>query len=250
MPSTYAAGTHVGTREQNEDSFVCDPGHGLWFIADGVGGLDLGEAASAICAHTVATMISSGQGVNQSIEAAHVRIKEYSDAEANGVNMGTTLVLLLSHGSRYNVFWAGDCRAYLFDGTLNLITRDHTHLQTLLDSGGLTSEQAVDDSRKYGITKALGIQELNNVRADSMSEKWQSDQKILMCSDGLHGSVTDDEIERILNSPGSDQDRIDNLIEKALSEGATDNITIVLVSAPPSLVDDHEDDTEVPDDLE
>ena len=83
-----------------------------------------------------------------------------------------------------------------------------------------------------------------------MSEKWQSDQKILMCSDGLHGSVTDDEIERILNSPGSDQDRIDNLIEKALSEGATDNITIVLVSAPPSLVDDHEDDTEVPDDLE
>ena len=94
--------------------------------------------------------------------------------------------------------------------------------------------------------KALGITQLDTVRADSVSHKWQLGHKLLLCSDGLSGSVSDQDMAQIISAPGSDQDRVDNLIEKALIEGARDNITVVLVSAPTSLVDDYDDDTAVP----
>ncbi len=250
MRGTQAANTHLGTRDNNEDSFVCDPANGLWFVADGVGGLALGEVASAICAHTLTTMISAGHGVNQSIETTHKRIREFADAEANGANMGSTLVLLLSRGGLYNVFWAGDCRAYLFDGNLTQITRDHSYLQALLDSGDLSEEDAREDPRRNGITKALGLLELTAVRADSISNRWKTGQQILLCSDGLSGCVDDLNIARILMSQASDQEKVDALVAEALSNGGTDNITVILVTPPATAYDLSNDDTEVPQDLD
>lgn len=91
------------------------------------------------------------------------------------------------------------------------------------------------DPRKNAITKALGVQQLEAVRADSISEKWQPGEKILLCSDGLSDFVDDEEITQILRAQGSDQDRVDNLIEKALRAGGRDNITVVLVEAPASV---------------
>ena len=247
MQSTYAAGTHLGRRENNEDSYVCDAEHGLWLVADGVGGLSLGEVASAISAYTLKTMIANGHGVHQAIETAHQRIQEYG--KEHGSNLGTALVLLLSPGSLYNIFWAGDCRAYLFDGSLNLITHDHSHLQFLLDSGDVSEEEAAADPRKKGLTKVLGIQELETVRPDTISDRWKPEQKILLCSDGLSGCVSDEDIQQILRMEGTDQDRVDSLIEKALIEGGQDNITAILVSPPPSALEPTDDDTAVPDDL-
>ena len=98
MTCSSAAGTHLGLREKNEDSYVCDPANGLWMLADGIGGLALGESASAISSYTLGTMISAGHGVHHAIESAHQQIREYAHAEVNGANMGTTLVLLLSKG--------------------------------------------------------------------------------------------------------------------------------------------------------
>jgi PPM family protein phosphatase len=250
MAYTFAAGTHTGQREKNEDSYVCSNEKGLWMVADGVGGLALGESASAILSHTISTMIFSGQGINQSIEAAHLKVQEYSRTEVNGANMGATLVLLYSSGTLYNVFWAGDCRAYLFNGNMSLLTRDHTHLQHLIDNGDLTEEEAADDSRKNGITKAVGIQQLDTVRAESVSRNWQANDKILMCSDGLSGYVPDEEIARILDGPGSDQDHVDELIDTALKAGSLDNITVVLVAAPSYITQDFDDSTAIPEDLD
>ena len=90
-------------------TFLFGLAHGLWLVADGVGGLTMGEVASAISSYTLDTMVAAGEGVNQSIEAAHRRIKEYSHAEAKDANMGAALVLLLTSGHIYNIFWAGDC---------------------------------------------------------------------------------------------------------------------------------------------
>ena len=142
MKCTYAAGTQAGRRDKNEDSFVCMPNEGLWLVTDGVGGLVLGESASAISAYTLGTMISAGHGVNHSIEATHGQIREYASAQAAGANMGATLVLLLSNGTLYNIFWAGDSRAYLYDGGLTPLTTDHTHLQLLIDEGKLVGDEA------------------------------------------------------------------------------------------------------------
>lgn len=246
----FGAGTHVGNlRDNNEDSFVCDPEKELWIVADGMGGLGFGEVASAISTHTVATQVNQGHGVNQAIELAHKRIKAYADNEGMGTNMGTTMVLLLSQGSLYNIFWVGDSRAYLFDNNqIKQLTTDHSLVQSLIEQGEITAEEAKSDPRKNAVTRALGVQELETVRADSLSEKWQADQKILLCSDGLTDCVSTDDIAKILAQDGTDQSRVDNLIVAALAGGGKDNITVIVVSASES-TKRPDSDTHVPADV-
>ena len=245
----FGAGTNVGNvRDNNEDSYVCDDEKELWMVADGMGGLGFGEVASAITTYTVTTHIRGGHGVNQAIELAHQRIKEYAESDALGTNMGTTIVLLLSKGSLYNIFWVGDSRAYLLDEQhLKQVTVDHSLVQTLIEQGEITREEADTDPRKNAVTRALGVQELETVRADSISERWKPGQKILLCSDGLTDCVSDKDIEALIRKGGSDQDIVDRLIEAALAGGGKDNVTIVMVSAPTTLKPD-ESDTHVPSD--
>jgi serine/threonine protein phosphatase PrpC len=242
----YGAATNIGNhRENNEDSFVSNPAEKLWIVADGMGGLGFGEVASAIAVYTISQMVKAGHGINQSIELSHKNIKEYAESENIGTNMGTTLVLLFSQGSLYNVFWVGDSRAYLYSGKLTQITRDHSLIQSLMDQGELSTAEAAVDPRKSAITRALGVQELENVRADSISEKWQRNQKILLCSDGLTDCVGDADIEKIIRESTSDQNAVDALIAKALESGGKDNVTAVLVSAPDTTTNTASD-TEIP----
>tara|TARA_R110002073_G_scaffold5617_2_gene34388 strand:+ start:2752 stop:4053 length:1302 start_codon:yes stop_codon:yes gene_type:complete len=246
----FGAGTHVGNlRDNNEDSYVCDPEKELWIVADGMGGLGFGEVASAISTHTVATHVKEGHGINQAIELAHKRIKEYANTEGKGTNMGTTIVLLLSQGSLYNIFWVGDSRAYMFhEQKVTQLTTDHSLVQSLIEQGEITQEEAESDPRKNAVTRALGVQELETVRADSISEKWLPGQKILLCSDGLTDCVSTDNIGKILSQKGTDQSRVDNLIEAALAGGGKDNITAIIVSASQT-VKRTESDTHVPEDV-
>jgi protein phosphatase len=229
----YGASTHVGrVRDNNEDNFACDVEKALWIVADGMGGLGFGEVASAITTLTVTKMIRDGHGVNRAIEQAHAEIKAYADSEGKGTNMGTTIVLLLSQRSRYNIFWVGDSRAYLLDSNeLSQITVDHSLVQSLIEQGELTEEEARTDSRKNVVSRALGVQELETVRADSVSNKWSPNQKVLLCSDGLTDCVSDAEIAAILRQEGTDQELADQLIAAALEAGGNDNITVILVSA-------------------
>ena len=245
----FGAGTHVGNvRDNNEDSYVCDGTNDLWLVADGMGGLGFGEVASAITTYTVQTLVRSGHGINQAIELAHQKIIEYSHEQAMGTNMGTTLVLLLSQGSLYNIFWVGDSRAYLFDGTLTQLTVDHSLVQNLIEEGELTAEQAAIDPRKNAVTKALGVQELETVRADSISDKWKPNQKILLCSDGLTDCVSDSDIQEVLSGLGDDQQKVDLLVQKALTQGGKDNITVIIVSAS-QITRRADNDTQSPDDI-
>lgn len=233
----YGAGTNVGNvRDNNADSLVCDEEQGLWIVTDGMGGPGFGEVASAITNYTVTRLIHEGHGVNKAIEIAHRNIREYAETDGSGTNMGTTIVLLLSQGSLYNVFWVGDSRAYLLDESgMRQITVDHSLAQTLLDQGELTREEAESDPRKNAATLALGVRELETVRADSISERWQPGQKILLCSDGLTDCVSDTDIETIMRSSQQDQQIVDNLIEAALAGGGKDNITVIVVPAPESV---------------
>ena len=244
----YGAGTNVGNvRDNNEDSYVCDEQKELWMVADGMGGLGFGEVA--ISTYTVTRLVRDGHGVNQAIEEAHRNIKEYAETDGMGTNMGTTIVLLLSSGSLYNIFWVGDSRAYLFENeNLRQITIDHSLVQSLIDQGELTPEEAASDPRKNAVTRALGVQELETVRADSISDKWRTGQKILLCSDGLTDCVTNKDIETILKQGGDDQEIVNQLIDAALAGGGNDNVTIVVVSAPEA-VKQADSDTHVPDTL-
>lgn len=245
----YGAATHVGNvRDNNEDSFVCDASNSLWIVADGMGGLGFGEVASAIASFTVARQVQEGHGINQAIELAHKRIKEYGQTQGMGTDMGTTIVLLLSQGTLYNIFWVGDSRAYLFDKSLTQVTVDHSLVQSLIDQGELTAEEAAFDPRKNAVTRALGVQGIETVRADSISEKWKPGQKLLLCSDGLTDCVTDKDIEEVLRGEGTDQEIVDELIARALAGGGKDNVTVILVSAP-TATGKPESDTHVPRDV-
>ena len=147
--------------------------------------------------------------------------------------MGTTLVLLLSQGSLYNIFWVGDSRAYLLGNEdFKQVTVDHSLVQSLIDQGELTIEEAATDPRKNAVTRALGVQELETIRADSLSEKWAPGEKILLCSDGLTDCVSNEGIEKILRQGGTDQETSQLLIEAALEGGGKDNVTVIIVSAP------------------
>ena len=245
----YGAATHVGNvRDNNEDTYAADTSKALWVVADGMGGLGFGEVASAISIHSVVRLVRDGHGVNQAIEIAHNRIKEYGETDAQGTNMGTTLVLLLSQGSMYNVFWVGDSRAYLFsNGKLKHITVDHSLLQELIEKGEITPEEARTDKGKNAVTRALGVQELDTVRADSVSHRWRPGEKIVLCSDGLTDFVSDPEIASILSSDADDQALSEKLIDAALTGGGRDNVTVVVVSAPDT-VTGTEGDTEIPGD--
>jgi serine/threonine protein phosphatase PrpC len=246
----YGAGTNVGNvRDNNEDSYVCDPDHGLWAVADGMGGLGFGEVASAISAYAVTTFIREGQGVNQAIENAHKAIKSYAQNEAEGTNMGTTIVLLLSSNAIYNIFWVGDSRAYMYrDGGIRQVTTDHSLLQSLIDQGELTQEQAAVDPRKNTVKRTLGVQELDTVRADSISDKWHDGEKLMLCSDGLTEAVTDEQIATIMVGDGSDEELAERLVAASLSNGSRDNITVVIISAPPDSISP-DSDTEIPAEL-
>lgn len=243
----YGAGTHIGNvRDNNEDSYVCETNKSLWMVTDGMGGLGFGEVASAIGAYTITKLIRQGHGVNQAIESAHREIKKFSNSDGVDTNMGTTMVLLLSKGTLYNIFWVGDSRAYLFDKNLKQITVDHSLVQQLVEKGELTEEQAALDPRKNAVTRALGVREFKTVRADSISDRWRSDQKVLLCSDGLSDFVLERDIEMVLQGPGSNQNMVDTLINMALENGGKDNITVVIVSAPETAIK-AEGDTEEPD---
>jgi serine/threonine protein phosphatase PrpC len=171
-------------RENNEDSYVCDPATNLWIVAEGMGGLGFGEVASAIATHTVTTHIQKGNGVNEAIELAHQRSRDYAET----------------------------------------------------------------DPRKNAVTRALGVQELDTVRANSISDKWKPNQKILLCSNGLSDLVNLAEIDEVLVKKINNQEMVNELMVKALAAGGKDNITVVIISAP-NQSNQVDQDTYVPDDI-
>ena len=154
--------------------------------------------------------------------------------------MGTTIVALLVNGPTYQVAWVGDSRAYLWDPfshELKQISKDHSYVQALVDSGAITPEEMQTHAQKNIITQSLGVASLDQVEVDTIEGAWNTGQKILLCSDGLSDLVTDDEIAHIFrkNQNKSNQEIVDKLIDLSLEKGGIDNVTIEIISAPEDL---------------
>ena len=233
-------------RSGNEDSFFTDEARGVFIVADGMGGHAAGEVASKIVAETVGPgvveAVASGMGAAELesaaltlIEQANRAILERADNEPEKRGMGTTLTLLtLLPEGHYLSGQVGDSRAYLLrDGVLTQITKDHTVVQQQVDRGALTSEQARDHPLSHILTRALGTEE--HVQADMHFEGMQAGDRFLLCSDGLSGMVTDEQIAEILASETEDLGEIaEALIEAANQGGGLDNVTAVVVEVQDS----------------
>ena len=223
--------THVGLRrEHNEDTYYCDAQLGLWLVADGMGGHEFGEVASALARDTIVNQIRSGQSLTEAIRTADFEIIRQSQRRGEALPMGTTIVAAHLRGSRFEIAWVGDSRIYLWDGALHQLSQDHSFVQELIQQGAITPEQARSHPNRNVITQALGVTDPQALKVELIQGELKPAMQLLLCSDGLTEEVDDHTISTILaKTELSAQECVDQLVLSALDGGGSDNITVVLL---------------------
>lgn len=229
----FAAATDVGLlRGHNEDSYHADAAGGLWLVADGMGGHGGGDVASRVGAAKVAEACRSGMSLVEAIHEAHAAIIDAARRGEGTDRMGSTIVALRTRDHEYEIAWVGDSRAYLWNGGLRQLTRDHSLVQEYLDQHLITPEAAANDSRRGVITRCLGPASTEALVVDSLKGRWQGGDRILLSSDGMHEVVGDDGINDILAGSATAEEMVNRLVGAALQGGGPDNVTVVLIEAP------------------
>jgi len=240
MPKlSYGVLSHTGNvRDHNEDSYFVDADRGLWVVADGMGGHEAGEVASAIVCDIISKHDKAGVSLETAIQDSHHEVVKSGKSGIGSEGMGSTVVALKTKGFDYEIAWVGDSRVYLWDGSLHQVSKDHSLVQRLLDSGVLTPETAKNHPDSNLIYQCVGTLELDDVEVDVISGEFLAHQKILLCSDGLTDEVEDEQIAEILSEGGGDQAIVEKLVQAALDNTGSDNITVALISAPEGAPDD------------
>jgi PPM family protein phosphatase len=233
MQIEVGVGTHTGLkRSHNEDTFFASDGAKLWIVADGMGGLDSGEVASAMARDTVSKLVEEGQTLAYAIEQAHSEILNFIAANNPDRRMGTTIVALRIEADEFEIAWVGDSRIYhLQDFALKQISRDHSYVQELIDRNLITPEEARHSPHKNLVTQALGAVSKEELKVATARGVLAPGSQVLLCTDGLTGEVEDHDIEEILLDETRVQGAVDSLIQAALNGGGNDNITVVLLRA-------------------
>ncbi|MEY4311374.1 MAG: hypothetical protein RLZZ571_144 [Actinomycetota bacterium] len=228
----FAGRSEIGlVRRNNEDSGYV--GNDLAVVADGMGGHEAGELASAA---TVASVVNAAKLATEADEVlthladAVITAGEYiadvvaSNRELTG--MGTTMTAVAVRGDRLAVAHVGDSRAYLLrDGDFQQITKDHTFVQTLVDAGEITKAEAAVHPRRNLMMRA--IDGIHAVDVDLSVREAKIGDRLLLCSDGLCGVVAEEEIRIALSAPDLTS-AVTELIDSALAAGAPDNVTVVV----------------------
>ena len=226
--------THVGLKRKiNEDSILVESERGLWAVADGMGGHEAGEVASAAVVDALRQLpqgrnlddfVTEAIGSLRRVNDDLIRLARTTDSERT---IGTTVVALAIDGDRFRCFWAGDSRAYwIRGGEIMRLSRDHSLVQDLVDAGMLKADEAEAHENSNVITRAVGVRETLDV--DSVSGDAKEGDIFLLASDGLTRVVPDDEIATELGH-GSMEQAADNLLQTVLARGAPDNVSLIIV---------------------
>ena len=228
----YAARTDVGRkREHNEDCYAVNQALGLYVIADGMGGHASGEVASEIAVTTIEQQIINGLTLADAVEQAHIAILKGVENGVGKRGMGTTVVAVQLHGNEYTLAWVGDSRAYLWDDGISQLSKDHSMVQMLIDSGQITEAEARVHPRKNIIYQNLGSADMDMFHVSVERGELYQNQKIILCSDGLSDEVDNDEIGEIMNAGQSEDEAVNKLIDAALENGGKDNVSVIIISA-------------------
>lgn len=168
---------------------------------------------------------------------AHRAVLDEIAARNSQSNMGSTVVAMRLEGDNaYEISWVGDSRAYLFDGELRQLTRDHNPVSELLARGEITPEQAASHPQRHVLNQSMGVSGSIVVQPSIVSGRLLTGQQILLCSDGLTNELDDDSIRAELAHHSTLRDQIDALINAALRAGGRDNITAIVVGEAPTLL--------------
>lgn len=229
----YSARSHVGlVRQNNQDSAYAGP-H-LLVVADGMGGHAAGDIASSLAIGELAPLDDESHGPNalehlqHAVAAAHHELLGRVHEEPRLAGMGTTITALLRSGSKLALAHIGDSRAYLLrDGVLVQITRDHTFVQTLVDEGRLTPEEAEQHPQRSVLMRVLS-DVVEDVEPDLSMREARIGDRYLLCSDGLSGVVSFETLRDTLAAGDDPATTSDALVKLALRGGAPDNVTCIV----------------------
>ncbi|HIY66307.1 MAG TPA: protein phosphatase 2C domain-containing protein [Candidatus Agrococcus pullicola] len=237
MTQYAAAGSHVGrVRSENQDSGYA--GAHLFAVADGMGGHAGGDVASAIIVQNLSGADSEYSSPEEAsevlatvLQAGNERLQNAMREHPELTGMGTTFSGFVRVGEKLGIAHIGDSRIYRYRvGALTQITTDHTFVQKLVDAGRITREEAETHPRRNVVMRVLGNIE-TNPEIDTFVETIEPEDRWLACSDGLSSYVPEEKIAAILGQGLSTQDTVKRLIREALSQGAPDNVTVVLMDA-------------------
>lgn len=242
----YAGLTNQGLlRDHNEDAYklpietdagtLASKGH-LYVLADGMGGHQKGEVASAITIETVnseyyttVTSLEGDKPEEEIIQALAIAIEKANNQVMNVTEGGgTTVVAAVFHGDSLVTMNVGDSRAYLLrNNQLRLISKDHSLVRRLVEMGKITEEEALTHPRRNVLYQALG--QGSEVEIHIFSEKLQLEDIVILCSDGLWGEVAEAEIKEVLSKASSPLVAAKQLIDLANASGGPDNITAIII---------------------
>lgn len=233
-------------RKSNEDAFFLDDELGLYIVADGMGGHAAGEVASREAVDTLYGMVKSGIGklrelvdpvseqetraacrlMESAVQAATYFVFSIAEIDRDKSGMGTTISALLVLGDYAVTAQVGDSRIYLVrDGTVEQLTEDHTLIAWQLKQGLITPQEAARSPHKNVITRAVGNREY--VQVDTRAIPISAGMRFLLCSDGLHGYLRDEDIPRIAALGGGPA--VKKFIDLANERGGKDNITAIML---------------------
>lgn len=238
----HGAATDVGlVRQVNEDALLAAPP--VFMVADGMGGHDGGDVASAIVVEEFARLAEAGYDPRNAVEAVRTalgasqdRIREYSEQQghrgaARRRHAGTTAVVAVladDDGPMWLLANLGDSRIYRFaGGVLEQVSVDHSLVQELVDSGRLDPAEAATHPKRNVITRALG--DPGGSEADFFVLPLAAADRLLLCSDGVTGMLADEEVAAVLAEAADPQDAADRLVAAAVAAGGEDNATAVVI---------------------
>ena len=233
-------------RKNNEDALLILPKYGVFTVADGVGGQNYGEMASRNAVLGIQQFVENNNIGNfdnadqkyksnwlmnyfiSCYKKINANIVELAKESPDRQGMATTAVTAYIDGDRLFVTNVGDSRAYVLrEGILNQITEDHTYVNSLVNEGSLTKNEAREHPQKNIITKALGAEV--GIAPDFYRTELMEDDVILLCSDGLHGELSDNEMAQIISNEEDMNDTCRSLVKAANENGGGDNITVICI---------------------
>ena len=238
MIDSYGVTDRGLRRQLNQDRvFVSDGPIGvlpnLYIVADGMGGHNAGELASAICVRVIRDELGSLKGVSPeaaieaAIKAANMAIWQQAQTREGCKGMGTTVVACSCLDDDLLVANVGDSRAYICSDVMQQVSVDHSLVEEMVQMGGLDRSKARNHPDKNIITRAVGA--MSEIDVDLFRVNIQEGDIIMLCSDGMTNMVDDDVIRDIIVSDGSLRERAHRLVDEANENGGRDNISVVLI---------------------
>ena len=227
----FGHGTHVGLRRtRNEDTYYADPSLGLFLVADGMGGHQHGEVASALARDVVVAEVRHGVPLIDAVRVAASRLEAHARKSRDALPMGTTLAALRIRDEAYELAWVGDSRIYAFGDQFRQVSHDHSLVQELINAGRLDPELAARHPQRNVLTQALGITTAEQIHIGVARGASRAGIGFLLCTDGLTEGLNDAALARLVQRTDlAAQECVDHLLLDGLEASGSDNLTVILV---------------------